>query len=72
MRLPYGVQADEDDAQLALGFIDADEVVTFNIKGGTDGIWRNMGNGQVCARMKSVESISRSAFGACGAAERQL
>lgn len=36
-RLPYGVQADEDDAQLALGFIDADEVVTFNIKGGTDG-----------------------------------
>jgi NAD+ synthase len=37
MRLPYGVQADEEDAQLALGFIDADEVVTFNIKEGTDG-----------------------------------
>jgi NAD+ synthase len=37
MRLPYGVQADEDDAQLALSFIDADEVVTFNIKAGTDG-----------------------------------
>jgi NAD+ synthase len=36
-RLPYGVQADEDDAQLALAFIDADEVVTFNIKAGTDG-----------------------------------
>jgi NAD+ synthase len=36
-RLPYGVQADEDDAQLALSFIDADEVVTFNIKAGTDG-----------------------------------
>jgi NAD+ synthase len=31
------VQADEDDAQLALTFIDADEVVTFNIKAGTDG-----------------------------------
>lgn len=37
MRLPYGVQVDEDDAQLALSFIDADEVVTFNIKAGTDG-----------------------------------
>lgn len=37
MRLPYGVQADEDDAQLALSFIDADEAVTFNIKSGTDG-----------------------------------
>jgi NAD+ synthase len=37
MRLPYGVQADEDDAQLALGFIGPDEVVTFNIKAGTDG-----------------------------------
>ena len=37
MRLPYGVQADEADAQLALSFIDADEAVTFNIKSGTDG-----------------------------------
>lgn len=37
VRLPYGVQADEADAQLALSFIDADEVVTFNIKEGTDG-----------------------------------
>ncbi|HEX7835429.1 MAG TPA: ammonia-dependent NAD(+) synthetase [Pseudolysinimonas sp.] len=38
VRLPYGVQADEADAQLALGFIEADEVVTFNIKDATDGI----------------------------------
>lgn len=37
VRLPYGVQADEDDAQLALSFIRPDEVVTFNIKDGTDG-----------------------------------
>jgi NAD+ synthase len=37
VRLPYGVQADEDDAQLALSFIRADEVVTFNIKEATDG-----------------------------------
>ena len=38
VRLPYGVQADEADAQLALGFIDADQVVVFNIKEGVDGI----------------------------------
>src|SRR4051812_46377570 len=28
MRLPYGVQADESDAQTALGFIRADRVLT--------------------------------------------
>jgi NAD+ synthase len=38
VRLPYGVQADEVDAQLALTFIDADEVVTFNIKRAVDGL----------------------------------
>lgn len=38
VRLPHGVQADEADAQLALDFIDADQVVVFNIKDATDGI----------------------------------
>jgi len=38
MRLPYGVQQDEDDAQRALGFIAADEVVTLNIAAATDGM----------------------------------
>ncbi|MFE4394321.1 MULTISPECIES: ammonia-dependent NAD(+) synthetase [Streptomycetaceae] len=37
MRLPYGVQADEADAQLALGFIRADEVLTVDVKPATDG-----------------------------------
>ncbi|GAA3502745.1 ammonia-dependent NAD(+) synthetase [Streptomyces prasinosporus] len=32
MRLPYGVQADEHDAQLALSFIRADHVLTVDIK----------------------------------------
>jgi NAD+ synthase len=32
LRLPYGVQKDEDDAQLALGFIQPDESFEFNIK----------------------------------------
>ncbi|AWB86697.1 ammonia-dependent NAD(+) synthetase [Mycetocola zhujimingii] len=38
VRLPYGVQRDEDDAQLALEFIQPQRVVTFNVKAGVDGI----------------------------------
>ena len=37
VRLPYSVQADEADAQLALEFIQPDRVVTFNIHRGVDG-----------------------------------
>lgn len=36
VRLPYGVQADESDAQLALAFINPDEVITVNIKPAVD------------------------------------
>ncbi|MFI8521750.1 ammonia-dependent NAD(+) synthetase [Streptomyces sp. NPDC085481] len=36
MRLPYGVQADEHDAQLALDFIKADEVLTVDIRPASD------------------------------------
>jgi NAD+ synthase len=36
MRLPYGEQRDEDDAQLALEFIAPDEVLTVNIKAASD------------------------------------
>ncbi|WP_371029346.1 ammonia-dependent NAD(+) synthetase [Pseudoclavibacter sp. JSM 162008] len=38
VRLPHGVQADEDDAQLALEFIQPDERITFDIKPATDGV----------------------------------
>jgi NAD+ synthase len=37
VRLPYSVQKDEADAQLALDFIRADREVTFNIQRGVDG-----------------------------------
>ncbi len=37
VRLPYHVQADEADAQLALAFIEADHVVTYNIRRAVDG-----------------------------------
>ncbi|WP_137991820.1 ammonia-dependent NAD(+) synthetase [Streptomyces vilmorinianum] len=36
MRLPYGVQADEKDAQLALGFIAADRVLTVDVRPASD------------------------------------
>ncbi|XQW86013.1 ammonia-dependent NAD(+) synthetase [Thalassotalea piscium] len=38
VRLPYDVQADEDDAQLALSFIQPTHCVTTNIASGVDGI----------------------------------
>ena len=37
VRLPYTVQADEEDAQLALQFIQPDRTVTFNIHRAVDG-----------------------------------
>jgi len=37
VRLPYAVQADEDDAQLALEFIRPARTITFDIKRGVDG-----------------------------------
>ncbi len=36
VRLPYGTQADESDAQIALGFIEPDRSVVVNVKPGAD------------------------------------
>lgn len=44
VRLPYGVQHDEEDAQLALGFITPDRTVTFNVKRGVDGFFDEYGD----------------------------
>lgn len=38
VRLPYEIQADEDDAQKSLDFIQASKNITINIKSGTDGL----------------------------------
>lgn len=65
VRLPYGVQRDEDDAQLALRFIDPQETVTFDIAPGVDGVaaefasaagapLSDFGKGNVKARMRMV------------------
>ncbi|MDQ0892578.1 ammonia-dependent NAD(+) synthetase [Agromyces ramosus] len=65
VRLPYGVQRDEADAQFAIEFIDPQESVTFNIKRGVDGLTEefadatgaslsDFGKGNVKARMRMV------------------
>ena len=38
MRLPYGVQADEDEAQMAVDFIKPSKRMTVNIKAAVDGM----------------------------------
>ncbi|MEV8399017.1 ammonia-dependent NAD(+) synthetase [Streptomyces niveus] len=38
VRLPYGVQADEDDAQIALEFIGPDRSIAVNVKPSTDAV----------------------------------
>ena len=65
VRLPYSVQADEADAQLALSFIRADDVVTFDVARGVDGVvaefrdatgqpMRDFTKGNVKARLRMV------------------
>jgi NAD+ synthase len=44
VRLPYNVQADEADAQLALSFIEPDKSVTFNIRLAVDGFEAEYGD----------------------------
>ncbi|MGV1035089.1 MAG: ammonia-dependent NAD(+) synthetase [Microbacteriaceae bacterium] len=72
VRLPYRVQHDEDDAQFALGFINPDRVVTFNIEHATDGMaddYRNalgedisdFNKGNVKARMRMIAQYALGA-----------
>jgi len=50
MRLPYGVQADEHDAQLALSFIQPDQVLTVDIKPASDATQESLLAGDVSFR----------------------
>lgn len=62
MRLPHGVQLDEDDAQAALEFIAPDETVTVNIQAAVDALAQQFApseltdynRGNVKARMRMV------------------
>lgn len=65
VRLPYSVQQDEDDAQLALSFIHADREVTVNVAVAVDGLTQELqtatdepvsdfNKGNIKARMRMV------------------
>ena len=65
VRLPYATQSDEDDARLALEFIGADRLVTFNVqrpvdafaeeyRGATGEVMRDFTKGNLKARMRMV------------------
>ncbi|WP_207061790.1 ammonia-dependent NAD(+) synthetase [Motiliproteus sp. SC1-56] len=56
MRLPYGVQADEAEAQLALDFIQPSKRLTVNIKPATDGMHE-----QALAAVKAIDEPLPSA-----------
>lgn len=75
VRLPYGAQHDEEDAQLALDFIDPQETVVFNVKRGVDGLTEefadatgsvlsDFGKGNVKARMRMVAQYALASEGA--------
>jgi NAD+ synthase len=75
VRLPYGVQHDEVDAQLALSFVEPHETVVFNIKRGVDGLLEefldangvalsDFGKGNVKARMRMVSQYALAGEGA--------
>ena len=66
VRLPYGVQQDEDDAKLSLAFIQADHETSFNIKAAVDAVQKDYNStiegeplsdyhkGNVKARMRMI------------------
>ena len=75
VRLPYGVQRDEVDAQAALAYIRPPETVVFNIKRGVDGLTAefadavgaslsDFGKGNVKARMRMVAQYALAGEGA--------
>ncbi len=64
IRLPYGVQADEDDAQRALAFIKPDVSLTINIKEAVDG--------QVAELAKAGVNVSDFNKGNIKARERMI
>jgi NAD+ synthase len=58
VRLPYGTQKDEQDAQISLDAIAADNVLTVNIQAATDAV-----NQQVCDTLEQTkESLAKEAI----------
>jgi NAD+ synthase len=54
VRLPYGVQADEDDARIALEFIRPDRSIAVNVQPGADAVAAQTARGNIKARERMV------------------
>ena len=57
LRLPYGIQADEDDAQLSLDFIQPSAVLTVNIKSASDAL-----HAEVTEALSSANLLNASEY----------
>ncbi len=57
VRLPYGVQADEEDAQLALDFIKPTKRISINVKPGTDAV-----HDEVYKALTEVQAFNSSTY----------
>lgn len=58
VRLPYAIQKDEDEAQLALQFIKPSHCVTVNIKDGATGIHQDVLNGLNATQATQTENCN--------------
>jgi len=58
VRLPFNQQQDEDDAQIALKFINASQSVTVNIEAGTQGIHQQVLEGLQAANITSPSATA--------------
>lgn len=57
MRLPYGEQRDEEDAQLSITFIEPSESVTVNVKPGVDAL-----HADVKAAVEGFQAVDESSY----------
>ena len=58
VRLPYAVQKDEDEAQLALGFIKPSHSITVNVQAGADGIHESTTTALQNSQVKLTDNIN--------------
>jgi len=62
VRLPYKVQLDEEDAQEAVKFINADQIVDVNIGNGTDGIFNSVLSALYSSTMNEEKELATNDF----------
>jgi NAD+ synthase len=62
VRLPYKIQLDEEDAQEAIKFINADQIIDVNIGNGTDGIFDSVLSGLYNSTMNEEKELATNDF----------